>query len=342
MQSSEVCQRDRRPSTYRVVHEVQECVHLTGWGSQMGFSLLKFRPDQPLPEEGRLSACGEWVSVVTHLDPRYGGLSAAVPRLASAIADTTGFRIKLAAFCASDEACSFSESPELPITRWPASRLAWMKDQHLTRDFRNQLAGADGIHIHGLWEQSTSAAANAARALNKPYVLSAHGMLESWALNNKRIKKAIYSAFAERRNVQGAACLHALTRAEAEDYRRFGARLPIAVIPNGVSVPEAIDPEPFFWKFPSMRGKRIVLFLGRIHFKKGLDILIQAWATVARKWPEAHLVIAGPDFDETRACIEKLVSAHGLDQNVLFTDMLNEQMKWSALAAAQCLVLPCY
>jgi glycosyltransferase involved in cell wall biosynthesis len=306
----------------------------------MSLPLLEYRANQTSLES--ISACGEWVSVVTHLDPRYGGLSAVVPRLASAIADTTGLRVSVAAFCAPDEACSRSESPELAITRWPASRLAWMKDRRLTRDFHNQLKGADGIHIHGLWEQSTAAAAHAARALRKPYVLSAHGMLESWALNNKRIKKAIYSAFAERRNVRGAACLHALTRAEAEDYRRFGARLPIAVIPNGVSIPKVIDPEPFLRSFPAVRGKRIVLFLGRLHFKKGLDILIRAWATLAKRWPEAHLVIAGPDFEATRARIETLVRAHGLDGSVLFTDMLHEEMKWSALAAAQCFVLPSY
>jgi glycosyltransferase involved in cell wall biosynthesis len=308
----------------------------------MNLPLLEDRVNQPSLEEGSPSVRGEWVSVVTHLDPLYGGLSAVVPRLASAINDTTGLRVRVAAFCAPGESSCFLESPQLAITHWPLSRLSWMKDQRLTRNFRDQMKSADGIHIHGLWEQSTATAAHAARALKKPYVLSAHGMLESWALNNKRIKKAIYSAIAERRNVRGAACLHALTHAEAEDYRRFGARLPIAVIPNGVRVPAAIDPEPFLGKFPSLRGKRVVLFLGRIHFKKGLDILVRAWATVAKRWPEAHLVIAGPDFEETRASIETLVAKHDLDRSILFTDMLHEEMKWSALAAAQCFVLPSY
>jgi glycosyltransferase involved in cell wall biosynthesis len=308
----------------------------------MSLPLLEFRPYPPSQEEGCLSARSEWVSVVSHLDPRYGGLSAVVPRLASAIAGSTGIRVKIEAFCAPDEAFRFPESSELAITRWPASRLTWIKDWHLTRAFRDQLKGAAGIHIHGLWEQSTAAAADAARVLKRPYVLSAHGMLESWALNNKRIKKAIDSAFVERSNVRGAACLHALTLAEAEDYRRFGARLPIAVIPNGVSVPRTIDPEPFFEKYPSLRGKKIVLFLGRIHFKKGLDILVRAWATIAKRWPEAHLVIAGPDFEETRASIETLVSERHLDESVLFAGMLQEEMKWSALAAAQCFVLPSY
>lgn len=308
----------------------------------MSLPLLEYRANQPSLAEGSPSLRGEWVSVVTHLDPLYGGLSAVVPRLASAITDTTGLRVRVAAFCAPDESSAFLESPQLAITRWPASRLTWMTDRRLTRDFLDQMKSADGIHIHGLWEQSTATAAHAARALKKPYVLSAHGMLESWALNNKRIKKAIYSAITEKRNVRGAACLHALTAAEAEDYRRFGARLPIAMIPNGVSVPGTIDPEPFLGKFPSLRSKRIVLFLGRIHFKKGLDVLVRAWATIAKRWPEAHLVIAGPDFEETRAGIETLVSEHHLEGSVLFTGMLHEEMKWSALAAAQCFVLPSY
>ena len=294
-----------------------------------------------LPEAIRSSG-GQWVNVVSHLDARFGGLSAVVPRLASVINTTTDFTVRLAAFCAPDEIWSSSDYPEVAIARWPMSRLVWLKRRQLTLDFRDAIKNAGGIHIHGLWEQSTIAAVRAARALGKPYVLSAHGMLERWALKNKRVKKAIYAALVERENVNGAACLHALTHAEAEDYRRFGSRCPIAVIPNGVDVPQYIDPELFLATFPLLRGKRIVLFLGRIHFKKGLDILVESWATLARKWPEAQLVLAGPDFEETRAKIEALVAGHGITERVLFTGMLRDENKWSALAAAECFVLPSY
>ena len=307
----------------------------------MILSTAEYQLSQSLPEPELCSGRGEWVNVVTHLDARFGGLSAVVPRLASAVAVTTGIKVSVAAFCEPDEVYSSPDGTELSITRWPMSRLTWFKG-HLTREFREHLKCADGIHIHGLWEQSTTAAAHAARALRKPYVLSAHGMLESWALNNKRIKKVIYASLTERRNIQGAACLHALTRAEAEDYRRFGVTSPIAVIPNGVEIPEDIDSELFLSTFPLLRGKRIVLFLGRIHFKKGLDVLIEAWAILARKWPESHLVLAGPDFEGTRARIEALVAERGLDESVLFTGMLRDEIKWSALAAAQCFVLPSY
>lgn len=308
----------------------------------MNTPVVEYHRSPPAPEEPLSAVSGHWVNVVSHLDARYGGLSAVVPQLVSVIAATTDFTVDVAAFCAPDEVFSFPEYPDLPVTRWPMSRLAWLRDRQLTQSFRDLLKYADGIHIHGLWEQSTAAAARAARDLGKPYILSAHGMLETWALKNKRLKKAIYAAVAERENVNGAACLHALTDAEAHDYRRFGSRCPIAVIPNGVSIPQNIDPEPFLVRFPALRGKRIVLFLGRIHFKKGLDILIQAWASVARKWPEAHLVVAGPDFEGTRAVIEALVAERGLNERVLFSGMLRDELKWSALAAAQCFVLPSY
>jgi glycosyltransferase involved in cell wall biosynthesis len=285
---------------------------------------------------------GRWVNVVTHLDASYGGLSAVVPRLASTIACSTNFAIDLAAFCVPGEKYSAADFPALSITAWPASRMAWLKQGRLKADFCERLKDVDGIHIHGLWEQSTNAAASAARALRKPYIVSAHGMLESWALKNKRLKKTIYAALAERANVRGAACLHALTRAEAGDYRRFGATGPIAVVPNGVAIPRTLDAEPFLSAFPALRGKQLVLFLGRIHFKKGLDILVEAWGSVAKRWPEAQLVLAGPDFEGTQASVEAMVAERGLKERVLFTGMLRDELKWSALAAAQCFILPSY
>jgi glycosyltransferase involved in cell wall biosynthesis len=167
-------------------------------------------------------------------------------------------------------------------------------------------------------------------------------MLEPWALSNRKWKKIIYSVLLERANVEGAACLHALTHAEAEDYRRFGSTRPVAVIPNGVFIPERKSSDLFISQFPALKNKRILLFLGRIHYKKGLDILIESWAELSAKWPEAHLVIAGPDFEETKSKLEARIKQLNLVRDVSFTGMLRGDLKWSAMTAADCFVLPSY
>ena len=286
------------------------------------------------------AAAGNWLHVVSHLDPKYGGISTVVPELISAIGSAGHYHPSLAGFCSAGEQRP-RNTQTFDLRVWPSSRIEWLRNASLTQDFNRVVAGSEGLHIHGLWEQSTLVAAKSARKSRKPYVLSAHGMLERWALQNKRLKKSIYAAFVERTNVEGAACLHALTSAEAEDYRRFGSRRPIAVIPNGVHVPAHADAASFLNEFPSLRGKKLVLFLGRIHFKKGLDLLCHAWQTASKRWPEAHLVLAGPDFG-TRASIEALVQSLNLSRRITFTGMLTGDLKWSALKAAQCFVLPSY
>ncbi len=164
-------------------------------------------------------------------------------------------------------------------------------------------------------------------------------MLDGWALGEKRWKKAAYTALIEAGNLRGAACLHALTAAEAADYRLISRHVPIAVIPNGVEIAPATSAR-FLERFPALRNRQLILFLGRIHFKKGVDILAQAWGRIQRHWPDAHLVFAGPDFEGTRARAESLIASHDLTRHVTFTGMLDGPDKWSALQSAHCFVLP--
>ena len=283
-----------------------------------------------------------WVEVVSHTDPKYGGLSAAVPALGERIAAASGREITLAAFCAPDEHFRPLGYEGDRIGFWPVGRKPWLLDRSLRARFSETIRGAAGVHIHGLWEQSTAVAAGTARTCGVPYLISAHGMLEPWALANKRLKKLVYAALIERTNVERAACLHALTLAEAQHFIRFGAQSPIAVIPNGVDIPAERDPGAFFQRYPALAAKRIVLFLARLHPKKGLDLLAESWAALASDWPDAHLVIAGPDSEGTQARTERLLEHHNLAHTVTFAGMLSGAIKWSALAAAEAFVLPSF
>ena len=292
--------------------------------------------------ETATAARPNWLSVVSHTDPRYGGLSSAVPRGALAVAQTGRFAMKLAAFCAPGEEVVPSGFDEAHLSFWPVSRGPWLRSGAVRQGFQQLVQQADGLHIHGLWEASTAAAGRASRSLGKPYILSAHGMLEPWALANKRWKKRVYAALIERRIVAEAACLHALTKAEAEQYRAFGAKGPIAVIPNAVEIPTRLSAERFLSAFPDCRDSRRVLFLGRLHPKKGLDLLVDAWATVSNAFPEAHLVLAGPDAEGTANKLRQAISAAGITNQVTFTGMLDTEMKWSALASSEGFVLPSF
>ena len=247
------------------------------------------------PERHR-PARSSWLNVVTHLDPKYGGISTAVPALSSAVFDSREHEMSLAAFCAPGERVAPSLMPFDAVHYMPLGRINWLKDKTSRSAFREMVDKSAGVHIHGLWEQSTFAAARAARSAGKPYLVSAHGMLQPWALNNKGWKKAIYGALIERTNLRNAKCLHALTTSEANDYRTYKLNHPIAIIPNGVNLPESADSSAFLNQFSELRGKRLVLFLSRLHFKKGLDILCLAWKSAAKRWPDAHLVLAGPDL----------------------------------------------
>lgn len=282
----------------------------------------------------------QWLQVASHLDPKYGGLSSAVSALAASIAQRERIATPIAAFCAPDEQSVGAGAGLEQVSYWPASRRAWLGGRELRRKFHTQVDRATGLHIHGLWEASTALACSATRRLGIPYVLSSHGMLEPWALANGRVKKLLYKQLVEQRNVAYADCLHALTLAEAEQLCRFGARGPIAIIPNGVDVPFIRDAQPFLNLHPELEGKRIVLYLARLHPKKGVDLLLQAWQQVALQHADAHLVIAGPDSENMLARLQQQASKNSLADRITFTGMLAGTMKWSALAAAEAFILP--
>jgi len=287
-------------------------------------------------------AKGVWLQVLSHIDPRFGGMSAAVPKLAEELRKRQGYDARIVSFSLPEETRELGLHSDVPLTLWPPNRSKWLTDFDLRKRFRRAVQASAGVHIHGLWETSTLAASLVARRTRTPYVISPHGMLEPWALANKRHKKQVYASLFERRNLDGAACVHALTRAEALDCRRFGYRGPIAIIPNGIDVPETYDASLFRARFPRIKGKRILLFLGRVHYKKGIDLLLHAWARLSDRHPDVVLVIAGPDSEGTVAKVARLLVKLNLSSRVLFTDMLKGSAKWSALAASHYFILPSY
>jgi len=278
------------------------------------------------------------LQVLSHVDPEFGGIATSVPELSRATEAQGGPVCPIAGF--SDPLERASKEERVRAKHYSANRFRWMLDHNLRRQFRETIRAAQGVHIHGVWEPHCAVAAAAARVCKRPYVISAHGMLDQWALRQKRVKKALYAALVEARNLQRASCLRALTADEVHDYRRVGLTNPIAIVPNGIDVPPGVTGDLFWETYPHLAGRRIVLFMGRIHKKKGLELLLHAWARVPQKSDDVHLVIAGPDFDGSLSTLQHTVEKLGLQQSVTFAGMLKGEQKWSALRAASVFVLP--
>ena len=135
-----------------------------------------------------------------------------------------------------------------------------------------QRADLDLLHVHGLWTYPALASSIWAQRESKPYLTSIHGMLDSWAINNSRWKKRLAGWWYQNKHLQNASCLQALTGSEADSIRALGLRNPICLIPLGIDVPEITSST-----LEETCSQNVLLYLGRLHPKKGLHNLIHAW-----------------------------------------------------------------
>ena len=203
----------------------------------------------------------------------------------------------------------------------------------------------DLIHIHEIWHYANFASYHAAKKAGKPYIITIHGLLDPWCLNYKAFKKKIYSLFIQRRILREASAIHAITNEEVKHIRTFGIDNSIVMIPNGIDPKEFINLPPreeLESFYPKIKGKRIILFLGRIHPKKGLDLLAKAFEKIAREWDNAYLMIVGPDSEGYKIKIEKMLESEGVLNRVIFTGMLSGRKKLIVLGGADIFALPSY
>jgi glycosyltransferase involved in cell wall biosynthesis len=211
-------------------------------------------------------------------------------------------------------------------------------------DLEQAVRSAAVVHLHGLWQIQTRRGARAARAARVPYLVAAHGMTEPWALRHKRWKKRIYLALVESKNLRRASCLHALSRPEIGHLRSIAPWTPVCFIPNGVDL-APYDNLParsiLEREHPELEGKLVLLFFGRIHQKKGLDLLALALERVAPDHPELHLLVAGNDDGAWPAFCDRM-SELGLTNRITYLGHVGGERARQVWGAADAFVLPSY
>lgn len=302
---------------------------------------------------------------IAGLQPEHGGPSNSVPALAAALA-RSGVVVELVT-CESSPA---QGPPRLPPASLVATRLVSAANRKIrwhsagnafTHSLRapTREGGYSAVHDHGLWLPNNHAVAVAARKLGLPLVVSPRGMLTAWSIQHKGWKKQFAWWLYQRRDLRSARLLHATSMDEAEGFRALGLTQPIAVIPNGVELPSPLSLDrgesDATLARPMGEGQgvrasgevsnpsspsqlRTALFLSRVHPKKGLLELVEAWARVR----PAHwrMVIAGGDEGGHRAAVEAAISARGLESQFSFVGEVSDTERWAHYRSADLFVLP--
>ncbi|WP_321290258.1 glycosyltransferase [uncultured Sunxiuqinia sp.] len=196
----------------------------------------------------------------------------------------------------------------------------------------------DILHGHGIWQLPVHYMSQLAQKKGIPYIITPRGMLEPWALDAGKWKKRLAMALYQRKDLAQAACIHATAQMEADHIRELGFSNPIAVIPNGIDVSD----------FPlrdekTQIEKQTLLFLSRIHPKKGIELLIEAWQqltpSMRKNW---QVKIAGNGDESYISTLNRLIQKRGLNQEIKIIGPQFGNDKLAAYHSADLFVLPTY
>jgi glycosyltransferase involved in cell wall biosynthesis len=291
--------------------------------------------------------------VIATLDPKAGGPPAVALRLAAAQA-LMGHEVTILAHAEPGAEARTSKSlegiPGIKQVRFatlppPASLSEKIRAGQARAWMDQNLGGVQMLHLHGVWEAILRVAGECARARSIPYALVPHGMLDPWCMTRSlstRVKKQAALALGYRALLNHAAFLHTLNADEETGMKPLGLKAPCEVIPNGVFLEEIGTlpaPGSFHAQHPELEGEKFILFLSRVHFKKGLDYLIDAFAQVLAVHPRLRLVIAGPDDGALQPALTQ-AKERGIDTRVHAIGPVYGSAKYAAFVDAEVFCLP--
>jgi glycosyltransferase involved in cell wall biosynthesis len=283
--------------------------------------------------------------VIPSADPTLGGPIEGLRQLCC-LYRNSGHEVEVATLDSPEKAAQFSFpvqviglGPSLGRYGFASRAVPW---------FKKNIARYDVVILNSIWQYSTVAAYVALRATSIPFGVFAHGMLDPYFKHRfplKHVKKSIYWHLLLGRLMRDAKTVFFTAEEEKILARQSFSnyRVRETVVPYGTFGPDVdtgLAANEFLKQWPELNGKRLAITLGRIHPKKGTDILIEAFAATMAQRPEWHLVIVGPDQVGWKKELEGIASRLGVTQRITWIGMLTGTLKWGALAASEVFVLP--
>jgi glycosyltransferase involved in cell wall biosynthesis len=283
--------------------------------------------------------------VISSANPLGGGPIEGIRQLGGALT-SAGNRVEIASLDSPD--APFLQQFPLPVHPLGPGMLKYAFSPRLVPWLRANRNRYDAVIVNGIWQFNSFAVWNALHNSSTPYVVFTHGMLDPWFKRQyplKHVKKLMYWPWAEYRVLRDAqAVLFTCEEERLLARKSFSLyRCNEIVVNYGTAMPTGdpqVERQEFFRHYPELSGKKLALFIGRIHPKKGCDLLIEAFAKVLKQHSEWRLVIAGPDQMGWQEMLSDLAARLGVTSAIVWTGMIGGVQKWGALRAAEVFVLP--
>ena len=251
-----------------------------------------------------------------------------------------------------NEIVSDSEQEGVRVVRFPSSwpctlYFSWQ----MLQEMRSLCKTVDLVHVHGMWTFPVWWGCFCALWTGTPLVISPHGCLSAKRLRRSALKKRIAGFMFDRRLLRSASAIHVTCDAEQHELEAYFQKMNesihpvVSIVPNGVDVDVwrgVQDRTIIDQHWPTCRGKRVILFLGRIDPIKGLDLLIDAWRLVVSEFPDWHLLIVGPDEHGYAAHVQALIESASVGSQTTLGRSVYGEEKRSLMRASDVFVLPTY
>jgi poly(glycerol-phosphate) alpha-glucosyltransferase len=280
--------------------------------------------------------------VVQSLDPAWGGIARVLPSLAKELR-RAGCTCRIATLAGGRYGCPPDITGVEVLTFDAPDRSRLGCSPTFNAEIESLCRWADCVHLHGLWTGQNGSAGRAARRLGRSYIMTPHSMMMPWAWRRSAWKKRPIGWLFEHRNLRRAALIHALADGEAAAIAALGFNDRIEVVPNGIHAADYAAPpagDDLTSRFPAWRDRKLLVFIGRLHFQKGIIQAMKAALdcfAVADRW---HFVIAGPDELGMRAALSAGVARKGMAERVTFAGLLSRVEIRALLARADLLIQP--
>jgi len=223
----------------------------------------------------------------------------------------------------------------------------WQFSRPLKRALKENLNNFDLVYISAIWNYPTAIAAHYCRKYKKPYIIAPRGIFYPYTFNKKNWKKWPYYQLITKRDLEKASAIHYTTIDEFEEGHSFlGIKNNhIFIVPNGISLSEFDNLPPkenLKNKYPILKDKKVILFLSRLDWKKGLDILAKAYGLLSKKRDDVYLVVVGDGPEKFKNQVKNWFKNEGVFERTLFTGMFTGREKLEAYTGSDIFVLPSY